>query len=156
MTKTRAKTLEMKWFLLTLLRIQFDPYISMSKSELGKLTNQLLTQDEWIKLNNAILFREKSVGLYRQAMARAIAWDTAFRRKCSEARHCKRLTTWNIHCKRGTRVKREGSSTTSIAKLNFPGTHWRGLALIGAQKKPCWLFVFLFLVSLAIAAATGC
>ena len=21
-------------------------------------------------------------------------------------------------------------------KLNFPGTHWRGLALIGAQKKP--------------------
>ena len=22
-------------------------------------------------------------------------------------------------------------------KLNFPGTHWRGLALIGAQKKPC-------------------
>ena len=119
MTKTRAKTLEMKWFLLTLLRIQFDPYISMSKSELGKLTNQLLTQDEWIKRNNAILFREKSVGLYQQAMARAIAWDTAFRRKCSEARHCKRLTTWNIHCKRGTRVKREGSSTTSIARPSW-------------------------------------
>ena len=24
-----------------------------------------------------------------------------------------------------------------MQKLNFPGTHWRGLALIGAQKKPC-------------------
>ena len=23
-----------------------------------------------------------------------------------------------------------------MQKLNFPGTHWRGLALIGAQKKP--------------------
>ena len=22
-----------------------------------------------------------------------------------------------------------------MQKLNFPGTHWRGLALIGAQKK---------------------
>ena len=24
-----------------------------------------------------------------------------------------------------------------MQKLNFPGTHWRGLALIGTQKKPC-------------------
>ena len=24
-----------------------------------------------------------------------------------------------------------------MQKLNFPGTHWRGLALIGAQKNPC-------------------
>ena len=24
-----------------------------------------------------------------------------------------------------------------MKKLNFPGTDWRGLALIGAQKKPC-------------------
>ena len=24
-----------------------------------------------------------------------------------------------------------------MQKLNFPGTHWRGLALIGAPKKPC-------------------
>ena len=23
-----------------------------------------------------------------------------------------------------------------MQKLNFPGTHWRGLVLIGAQKKP--------------------
>ena len=23
-----------------------------------------------------------------------------------------------------------------MQKLNFPGTHWRGLALIGAQKNP--------------------
>ena len=27
-----------------------------------------------------------------------------------------------------------------MQKLDFPGTHWRGLALIGAQKKPLkWL-----------------
>ena len=26
-----------------------------------------------------------------------------------------------------------------MQKLNFPGTHWRGLALIGAQKKPWFL-----------------
>ena len=25
-----------------------------------------------------------------------------------------------------------------MQKLNFPGTHWRGLALIGAQKNPAW------------------
>ena len=24
-----------------------------------------------------------------------------------------------------------------MQKLNFPGTHWRGMALIGAPKKPC-------------------
>ena len=24
-----------------------------------------------------------------------------------------------------------------IQKLIFPGTHWRGLALIGSRKKPC-------------------
>ena len=26
-----------------------------------------------------------------------------------------------------------------MQKLNYPGTHWRGLALIGAQKKPLWV-----------------
>ena len=27
-----------------------------------------------------------------------------------------------------------------MQKLNFPGTHWRGLAVIGAQKKPLYVF----------------
>ena len=27
-----------------------------------------------------------------------------------------------------------------MQKLNFPGTHWRGLALIGSPKKPCYSF----------------
>ena len=26
-----------------------------------------------------------------------------------------------------------------MQKLNFPGTHWRGLALIGAQKNPAFV-----------------
>ena len=26
-----------------------------------------------------------------------------------------------------------------VHKFNFPGTHWRGLAVIGAQKKPLHL-----------------
>ena len=29
-----------------------------------------------------------------------------------------------------------------MQKLNFPGTHWRGLALIGAQKKPLILLCY--------------
>ena len=31
-----------------------------------------------------------------------------------------------------------------MQKLDFPGTHWRGLALIGAQKKPLLLYVLWF------------
>ena len=28
-----------------------------------------------------------------------------------------------------------------MQKLDFPGTHWRGLALIGAQKNPLILYL---------------
>ena len=32
-----------------------------------------------------------------------------------------------------------------MQKLNFPGTHWRGLAVIGAQKNPLALTFFYML-----------
>ena len=28
-----------------------------------------------------------------------------------------------------------------MQKLNFPGTYWRGLAVIGSQKKPLSLYI---------------
>ena len=35
-----------------------------------------------------------------------------------------------------TQLKKWEKLNLKMEKLNFPGTDWRGLALIGAQKKP--------------------